>query len=111
MVPDDNVHLNNNRTFLGTRDRLILDIAIASYSITRFSILSLYFILQVKPRLETIQGAPPPHQTAGNVRNGNLFQSSKGGLQKKIGYRYYSSQYRVFPSLFFCPYASNDDPT
>ena len=47
----------------------------------------LYFILQVKPWLEKIQGAPPLHQTSGNVGNSNpsRLESSKyrkGGYAK-----------------------------
>ena len=51
-----------------------------------FSILFLCFITQVKPRLDTSQVAPPPHQTAGNVRNGNPLISVSSRAQMG-GYR------------------------
>ena len=70
LFPDDTVHLSHTSTLFGTQASLILDIAIDAYSITQFSILFLYFIIKVKPRLEIIQGAPPSHQTVGNVGNG-----------------------------------------
>ena len=47
-----------------------------------FSILFLYFILQVKTRLETSQGAPSPHQTAGNVVNGSPSRTASSRAQK-----------------------------
>ena len=40
LVPDDTLHLSQTPALFGTRGSLILDIAIASYSITRF----LYYI-------------------------------------------------------------------
>ena len=46
------------------------------------SILFLYFILQVKPRRETSQGEPPPHQTAGKVRDGNPLRSASSNTRK-----------------------------
>ena len=76
MVPDDTVHLIINSPSFGTRGSLILDISISSYSINRFSILFIYFILKVKPRLETSQGAPPPRQTTGNVGSVNPLNSA-----------------------------------
>ena len=47
-----------------------------------FSILFLCFILQVKPRRETSQGAPPPHQTVSNVGNGKPLRSASYHTQK-----------------------------
>ena len=81
-----------------------------------FSILFLYFILQVKPRLETSQGVPLPHQTVGNAKNGNPLRlassrSKKGGYGKNIGRRSYNSQYRGFLSFIFRPFASDEDAT
>ena len=81
-----------------------------------FSILFLYFILQVKPRLETSQGVPLPHQTVGNAKNGNPLRlassrSKKGGYGKKIGRRSYNSQYRGFLSFVFRPFAFDEDAT
>ena len=48
----------------------------------------LYFTLQVKPQLETGQGELLPHQTVGNLGNGNPLRSAypsaqKGGYGKK----------------------------
>ena len=112
MVPDYTVHLSHIPPWFGTEGSLILDISIASYSITCFSILFIYFILQVKPRLDKIQGAPPPHQTSNNVGNGNPSRSAsprarKGGYGEKIIRRFYSSQYGDFPSFLFRPFASD----
>ena len=81
-----------------------------------YSILFLYFTPQVKPRMETSQRAPPPHQTNGNVVNGNpfetgVFQILKGGLQKNIGCRSYGSQYGAFSSFLFCPFVYDEDAT
>ena len=92
----------------GTRGSLILNIAIASYSITHFSILFIYFILQVKQSLEKSQGVPPtPHQTAINVVKQKplkvgVSQSPKRGLRKN---------YRAFPSFIFCDFDSDKDST
>ena len=36
----------------------------------------------MKPRQETSQGAPPPHQTAGNIRNGTPLKSASSNTQK-----------------------------
>ena len=87
MVPDYTVHLSHNLPLFDTRVSLILDITIASYSTNIFSILFLYFVLKIKMRPETRKGAPPPHQTSGNVRNGNplrlaSFKYRKGGYGK-----------------------------
>ena len=99
----------------GTRGSLILDIAIVSYSTTCFSILFIYFILQVKPWRDTSQGAPTPHQTASNVRNGNPLRLASSRAQKggyrKICRRFYRSQYEDFSSFHFCPFVSDKDAT
>ena len=71
MVTDDTVHLSQTPALFGTQGSLILDIAIASYSITHF----LYYISIFYSTGENAagykQGGSAPHQTAGNVRNGN----------------------------------------
>ena len=70
-----------------------MDIVIDSYSITRFSILFLYFILQVKPWLDTIHGATPSRQTGGNFVKGNPLRSESPrarGVYGKI--------YAVYPT-------------
>ena len=66
----------------GTGGSLILDISIAFYSITIFSISFIYFTLQVKPRPETIPRAPPPQQTARNTRNISSPRSTSPSVQK-----------------------------
>ena len=72
-----------------------------------FSLLFLYFILQVKLRLETDQGAPPQHQTGGNIVNGNLLISAsprarKGGYGKRSAIDPTADNMGVFlPSFFF----------
>ena len=71
LVPDDTLHKGTNPPLFETQVSLILDIAIVSYSITYFSIIYLYFILQAKTLLDKIQGSPPPHQTDGNIGNVN----------------------------------------
>ena len=91
LVPDDTIHLSHSPHSFGTRGILILDIAIASYSTTRFSILFLYFILQVKPRLETSERAPSPHQTAGNVGNGKPLRLASSRARK--------GSYRKIPAV------------
>ena len=53
MVTYETIHLSHTTPSFVTQGILILGIAIASYSITRFSILFLYFILQAKPLLKT----------------------------------------------------------
>ena len=68
--------------FFGSRGRLILDIAIDSYSTTLFLLFFLYFILQLKPWRNTSQGAPPPHQTSGNIGNGNPLRSASSNNRK-----------------------------
>ena len=82
MVPDNTVHLIQTPPSLGTRGILIFDIAIASYSTAIFSIIFIYFILQVKPHRETIQEAPTPHQTVNNVRNSNPLGSTSSNTRK-----------------------------
>ena len=71
VVLDNTVHLSHTPHLFGTRGSLILDISIASYYNIIFRIIFLYFILQVKPQQETMQGVPLPQQMAGNVGNGN----------------------------------------
>ena len=92
LVPDDTVKLSHTPPSYVTQGRLILDITISSWSINRFSVLFLYFILQVKPRLETSQGAPPPHQTAGNSGNSNPLRSMSSRY-RRVGYRKISAVY------------------
>ena len=71
-----------------------------------FYTLFLYFILQVKTLLDTSQGLPPPHQTAGNVINGNPSRSAssrarKGGYGKRSAVDPTAANTGVFhPSLF-----------
>ena len=100
MLTDDTVHLSQTPALFGTQGSLILDIAIASYSITPFSILFLYFVLK------TSQGGAPSHKTVGNVRYSNPLISAfprarNWGIQKNIGRRSYSIQYGDFSSLLF----------
>ena len=47
MVIEDTVHLSQTPALFGTQGSLILDVSIASYFITNFSIIFIYFILQV----------------------------------------------------------------
>ena len=105
LVQDYTVQLIHIPHSFGIQGRLILDIAIDPYSITR-SPPFLYFTLHVKPRLETSQGAPPQHQTSGNANNASSLDSpsARKGATEKINLRiFYSSQYRTFPyfSSFF----------
>ena len=98
-----------------TQGKLILDISIASYSITPFSILFIYFIRQVKPRLETIQGAPPPHQMVGNIENGNPLISAsprdrKGGNGKRSAVDPTAANTGIFLPFFF-PFVSDENAT
>ena len=81
LVPNETVHLSHIPTSFGTRGSLILGIAIASHSIPVF--LFLNFILQVKPRLDTSQRAPPPHQTNGYIRNGYHSRSESSRFRKR----------------------------
>ena len=116
MILDGTVYLSHNPLLFGTQGRLILDISIALYSVTRFSILFFYFVLQAKLRLETSQGVPPPHQTAGNVGNGKslevgVSQIPKRWLQKKISCRSYRIQYRYFTSFLFWSFVSVENAT
>ena len=71
---------------------LILVISIASYSITHFLILFLYFIIQAKPRLDTSHGALPKLQMAYNIGNGNPSRLASLRSQKE-GYRKRSAVY------------------
>ena len=105
LVPDDTVHVVSNFPLFGTRGSLIFDTANASYSNTIF-ILFLCFIVQVKPRRETIQGAPPPHQTSGYVVNGNPSISAsshtrKGGYRKLLAVGSIEFNMGIFHSYFF----------
>ena len=59
LVPEDTVHKCTTPLLFGTRGNLILDIDISSYSNTLFSIIFIYFILQVKPRQDTSRGSLP----------------------------------------------------
>ena len=95
-VPDNTVHLSHTPPLFGTRGNLILNMII----------LFLYFILQVKPRLETSQEALPPHQTAGNVINSNPSRSAsprsrKGGYVKILAMDPTESNTGFFLPSFF----------
>ena len=83
LLLEEAIHLSQTPPSLGTRGSLIIDLYIASYSnpLTS-SILFLYFILQLKLWLDTIQGAPHPYQTASNVGNGNPLRSASSRSRK-----------------------------
>ena len=71
-----------------------------------FLIPFLYFILHVKPWLQTSQGAPPPHQPASNAGNGNpsrsvSFRSWKGRYRKRLAIYPTSDNKGIFPPSFF----------
>ena len=105
LVPDDTVKLSHTPPSYVTQGRLILDITISSWSINRFSVLFLYFILQVKPRLETSQGGLTPHQRAGNTGNSKPSRSAsprsrRGGYRKNWPY-ILQQQKRGFSFLHF----------
>ena len=74
-----------------------------------FSIIFLYFILQVKTRLETSQGVPPqPKGTVTSVmatpQDRHLTEPEKWDT-KNIVHRSYSSQYGAFlPYFLICPF-------
>ena len=71
MVTEDTLHLSQTPAFFGTQGSLILDIAVASYSITHF----LYYISIFYSTGENAAGDKPrgatPTQRDGNVSNGN----------------------------------------
>ena len=72
-----------------------------------FFLFSLYFTLQVKPRPETSQGAPLPHQTTGNTRNGSSLRlaspsDQRGGYGKRTAVDYTVANTGIF--LLFCPF-------
>ena len=99
-------HYHTTPSSFGAQVSLILDIAIMSYCTTRFSFPPLYFNTQVKPRMETSQGAPPPHQTVGNVGNVNpsrlAFSGSwKGGYGKISAVDPRVANTRLFLPSFF----------
>ena len=115
LVPDDNVHLSSTPHSFGTQGRLILDVAIASYSITRFYSFSIFYSIG-----ETVAGdkpggaAPTPNGQLRQKRKPldiDVFQSLKRGLRKKIGCIYYSSQYGDFLPFLFRPFDSDEDAT
>ena len=76
------IDLRHTPPSFGTQGSLILDTSIASYSTTIFFVIFIYFILQVKPRQETSQRVPPPHQTSGNVVNDNPLISVSSQTKK-----------------------------
>ena len=76
------LHLTQTPPSFVSEVSLILDIVIVSYSITHFSILSLFYSTG-----ETVSGDKPggasPHQTAGNARNGSSLRSDSPSAQKR----------------------------
>ena len=116
LVLDDTVHLSDTPPSFGTRGSLILDIVIASYFTTIFFNSFLYFILQVKPRQETNQGVPPPHQTADNVINENPSRlasshTQKGGYGKLLAIGTMEANTGIFHPFLFRPLGSDKDAT
>ena len=106
LVPYNTLHKGINPSLFCTRGKLILDIDIASYSITCFFYSIFIFILQVKTWLETIQGAPHPHQTAGNIGNGNPLRSvsprsQQAGYGKILAIDPTEANMGLFPPSFF----------
>ena len=80
LVPDDTIHKGTNPPLFETQVSLILDIAIASYSITHF----LYYISIFYSTGENAAGDKPrgaaPTQRDGNVINDNPSRSAYNRL-------------------------------
>ena len=82
LVPYITVHKGTTPTSFDTWGRLILDIAIASYSTTTFLYSFSLFYSTGETAARYKPGPPPLHQAVGNVKNGSPLRSASSNTRK-----------------------------